>query len=654
MNTWARRILYSERFPETYVTNLLAAFFSVLSSGLGLIIINLFGWTETVNLIFLTSLLFLLTIILNKAGYTNVGRTLFCLVPTVMGFIISVVSKIQVPNQSYIIYFDVRYVLLASSILPAIVYDLAEKKQLFFCMAVSFLLLLLFDPIHNALGIGFFQRGFTVQSYYYINYITFISFMAITSGILVLKWRHWNSELSTKAALEENKQINKVLAERNESLQRVTNEVTAQNEEILQQQEEMAMNQEMLERANQVIIQQKNKLEEYNEQLQKKVEEKAGDLLKTNHELIQSNNELRQFSFSVSHNLRGPVARILGLTQLFQSVSSEEVPTIVGHLQQSAADLDAVLKDLNTVIEIRTNLFNIREKIDLAEELEHVKRVIGDPYFKEIRLETHFEVPHIYGIKAMFNSILYNLISNALKYQSAERNLALVIKSWQTDEKETLISISDNGLGIDLVQHRNHIFNLYKRFHLHIPGKGMGLYLVKTQMEMMGGRVAVESTLNVGSQFVLTFPKAKDIDHQVFFENESAQLYYDANINNTVIIWKKNVTTEQYRTAFEAVLSTIKKYNTPGWIADLRNQGIIASEDQQWFMNNVLRTASESGLVRIAAIGFHDPIRKDYYNRMIETTKKFGIELRVFTEMPDAVNWMGTFQLTLPLKEQNA
>lgn len=644
MNNWVRRILYSEKYPETYVTNLLAIFFSVLTLGLNLIIIDLFGWTETVNLILLSALLFIFCVILNKVGYSNIGRTLFCLIPTVMGLIITIIGKIQTPNQSYIIYFDVRFILLVSAILPAIVFDLVERKKLIFCLAVSFLSLVFFDPIHNALGIGYFQRGFTVQSYYYINYITFISFMALVSGIIVLKWRHWKSELSTHAALEENKKINKILAERNEALQRASNEMVAQNEEILQQQEEMTTHQEMLERANQLILQQKNTLEDYNNLLQKKVEEKTADLLKTNSELIQTNNELRQFSFSVSHNLRGPVARILGLTKLFDSIPPDETKTVIDYLHQSAVDLDMVFKDLNTIIDIRSELFSVREKISIDQEIEKVKNLIGHQYFHDVTLRINLLSPYVFGIKVMFNSVLFNLISNAIKYQSPPRPLIIDIESKQSPQDETIVTVSDNGLGIDLSQHGSNIFSLYKRFHLHIPGKGIGLYLVKTQMEIMGGRVSVDSTLNVGSVFTLTFPQARDINHQVFFENDSAQLSYDAMINNTVIIWKQKVTSEQYRTAFEAVLSTIKKYNTPGWIADLRNQGVIPAEDQQWFMQNVLRAASENGLVRIAAIGFNDPIREDYYQRMIEKTKSFGIELRVFSEMKDAVDWMAEFQ----------
>jgi hypothetical protein len=239
----------------------------------------------------------------------------------------------------------------------------------------------------------------------------------------------------------------------------------------------------------------------------------------------------------------------------------------------------------------------------------------------------------------MILSIFYNLISNSIKYRSANP-LVIKVRSFASITGQTIIEVTDNGLGIDLDKQGKDIFKLYKRFHIHVPGKGLGLYLVRTQMEINGGRVEVESQPGQGTTFRLIFPVPADVDRQIFFENDSAQLYYDAHINNTVIIWKKNVTSAEYRAAFESVLQTIEKYNTPGWIADLRNQGVIAAEDQKWFIQNVLKIAADKGLKRIAAIGFDDPVRKEYYSRMAEKTSEFGINLRVFHEMKSAVDWM--------------
>jgi len=564
--------------------------------------------------------------------------------PVWFTFAISLLGKFVQPKQSYIVYFDSRYILLVTAVLPALVFELKERWQILACLSSTFFCLFFFDPVNNWLGVGYYQKGFTVESYYYINYIVFIAFTALLAGIFILKWRHENAHEDVMRALEENKRVNADLHNRNWALQNLSHEMEAQNEEIIQQQEQMTTNQEMLAQANRLISEQKEKLQQYNLQLEKLVEEKSGDLAKTNEELIQSNNELRQFSFNVSHNLRGPVARLLGLTNLIQgAVDPKEIPKIIQFIQRESLDLDGILKDLSTIIDIRNDLYRVREKIDILKEWKKACDMIGDAPIHKVKWDTDFSVsPSVFGIKPMVQSILYNLISNAIKYQSPNRPLQIEAKSW-THLDQTILEISDNGIGFDLKQQKENVFKLYKRFHTHVAGKGMGLYLVRTQMQIMNARVDVESEPDQGTTFRLSFPIPGDLDKQVFFENESALLYYDALINNTVIIWKKNVTSSEYREAFDSVLNTIKKYNTPGWIADLRKQGVILPEDQQWFIKNVLAVAGENGLQRIAAVGFHDPVRKDYYDRMIANTGEFGIELKVFSEIDSAVLWMKSF-----------
>lgn len=98
------------------------------------------------------------------------------------------------------------------------------------------------------------------------------------------------------------------------------------------------------------------------------------------------------------------------------------------------------------------------------------------------------------------HSILSNLVSNSLKYK---KNNVPVFISISTEIKNnyTILTHQDNGLGIDLQLHKDKIFGFYKRFHSHVEGKGMGLHLIKTQVEMMGGRIEVESEVNKGTTF---------------------------------------------------------------------------------------------------------------------------------------------------------
>lgn len=406
------------------------------------------------------------------------------------------------------------------------------------------------------------------------------------------------------------------------------------NFEIAEQKEEIQAQAEELTESNQTI-------HELNEHLEEEVKRKSEALVETNEELVRHNNELLQFSYTVSHNLRGPVARLLGLMNLISlNANPDEKDSLIKLLQQSTVDLDTVLKDLNLIIDLRNRIYKVREKILLEEEWQKCCSLLQDYLVPEFSIQADFSAqPHIYSIRAIIQNIFYNLLSNAIKYRSPDRKLEVRIVSKSNDEG-TFLYVSDNGLGIDLANQRENIFKLYKRFHLHVTGKGLGLYLVKTQIEVLEGTISVESELNRGTTFSIYLPKPKDIEEQIFLENEAVRLCYDANINSTLIVWKRNVTSVEYREAFEAVLQTLRSYNTPAWIADLRRQGSVDADDQKWFMTSVLPEAVRCGLRRIGAIGFTNPIRKSYYDKMILKTTEFGIELKVFETMEQAKDWV--------------
>lgn len=97
-------------------------------------------------------------------------------------------------------------------------------------------------------------------------------------------------------------------------------------------------------------------------------------------------------------------------------------------------------------------------------------------------------------------SIFYNLISNAIKYRHPDQRPYIRIKS-DLNGDYVQINVAGNGLGIDLKAHKNNLFSLHKRFHYHVDGKGLGLYLVKTQLEALGGKIDVRSMEGEGSVF---------------------------------------------------------------------------------------------------------------------------------------------------------
>ena len=259
---------------------------------------------------------------------------------------------------------------------------------------------------------------------------------------------------------------------------------------IESQKKEIEAQRDNLNQLNQAITQQ-------NQALEQKVEERTK-------ELVEYNQQLEQFAFITAHNLRAPVARILGLGNVLKiaPIDPVEEKFIIEKLIGTTEELDRVVKDINLILEIRKNNTVHIDEVDIREELRFIRTSLENEIYEtetEI-IEELSAVSKIKTVKPYLNSILYNLISNAIKYRNPERSPLISIKT-EVIGKYVCLSVRDNGLGIDLAYHKDNIFNLYKRFHTHVEGKGMGLYLVKTQANSLGGKVEVESSVNKGTTF---------------------------------------------------------------------------------------------------------------------------------------------------------
>jgi signal transduction histidine kinase len=223
-------------------------------------------------------------------------------------------------------------------------------------------------------------------------------------------------------------------------------------------------------------------------------------------ELTNSYNSLEQFSFIVSHNLKSPLANIKGFLGLYDKEGKDlgANKKIIEYIETAAGNLDGVLTDLNYILKSKKQLMERKEDIQLIEAVNNVKISLSleiENSAVEIREEYKNEI-NLYTIKTVLHSILYNLIQNAIKYK--REGVAPFVKIEAARNKnETVIRVSDNGIGIDLHKYHDRIFNLYNRFNYTIEGKGIGLYLVKNQIEMLGGSIEVESDLNKGTTFVV-------------------------------------------------------------------------------------------------------------------------------------------------------
>jgi PAS domain S-box-containing protein len=225
-------------------------------------------------------------------------------------------------------------------------------------------------------------------------------------------------------------------------------------------------------------------------------------------DLYKRNKELEQFGYIVSHNLRSPVANILGIANLLEldKDDPETVKICTKDLNTSITRLDSVIEDLSKILSMTdgSKILN-RENIDVTELLENV---ITDLKEAIKNSEAHIQIRHepcrLFSHKAYLYSIFFNLINNSIKYKS---DFKPIINISITVEGEWIImKFSDNGIGIDLIKHANDLFKPYKRFNVTLEGKGLGLFLVKNHVEVLGGTIAIESAPGKGSTFIITLP----------------------------------------------------------------------------------------------------------------------------------------------------
>lgn len=227
-------------------------------------------------------------------------------------------------------------------------------------------------------------------------------------------------------------------------------------------------------------------------------------------ELSQNNKDLKQFSYVTSHNLRAPIANLLGLTSLIDQykISNKSLKQIIDGVRQSALMFDDTVKDLSKVLIIKDQTNIIKEEVSFVVVIENVLKQLSiamDDHTVKIYYEFS-DAPFALFTPSYMESVFLNLFTNAIKYQSPKRKLKIDIVSNVIDGC-VILKFKDNGIGIDTEKYKDKLFKLYQRFHDNPDGKGLGLYLVKSQLEALGGSIAVESEVGMGTTFIMKFPE---------------------------------------------------------------------------------------------------------------------------------------------------
>jgi PAS domain S-box-containing protein len=239
-----------------------------------------------------------------------------------------------------------------------------------------------------------------------------------------------------------------------------------------------------------------------------KFKEIQSDLSRSHEILFKQNKRLLNFSHIVSHNLRSHSANILAISHLFEkSSSADEKEEYYSMIVEIAQQLNHTLSNLNQLThndennEITAAEFNLKRSVDEAITVQ--KSTIQANGAQVYNLVPDFMVIKFNG--AYLESIIYNLLSNALKFRDPNKVCVITFKAFK-QENSIVMEISDNGLGIQLNEkNKDKVFHMHKVFHRNISTSGLGLFMVKNQMEAMGGSIDVESEIGVGTKFILTF-----------------------------------------------------------------------------------------------------------------------------------------------------
>ncbi|MEP2279299.1 ATP-binding protein [Maribacter sp.] len=243
---------------------------------------------------------------------------------------------------------------------------------------------------------------------------------------------------------------------------------------------------------------------------------RSKDLLEENNSMMNEmnnslgirNKQLSDFNYLISHNLRSPVTSMSVIVEMIQK---EKNPDILNQLLPKlglvANSITNLTKDINEYVAILDNKEIKIIDINLGELIEEVKSEFTETLLDNSDFEVLLDLKawdHISYSKFYLQSILQNFLSNAIKYK---RDGVASYIQFETalENKKKVLYVRDNGIGLNLDKHGENIFKLYKRFHRNISGKGMGLFLIKSQLEALNATITIESKVGQGTTFKIKF-----------------------------------------------------------------------------------------------------------------------------------------------------
>ncbi|MGN7515209.1 MAG: sensor histidine kinase [Allomuricauda sp.] len=226
-------------------------------------------------------------------------------------------------------------------------------------------------------------------------------------------------------------------------------------------------------------------------------------------QIVEQNNELQNFVRIISHNLRSPISNLLMLSKIYEWGKDETNDDIVKKIENTTEALDQTIKDLHLSLSLKSADKEKFREIAFADVMKDVEGLLSEEIIKnKATIRTDFsQADTLFAAKSYMVNIFYNLISNAINY--AKNGVPPMVRiTSEQHEDSVMLKFADNGIGMELTPEKERkIFDMYGRLSGITEGKGFGLYLVKTQVEAMDGKIEVDSELDKGTTFTITFSK---------------------------------------------------------------------------------------------------------------------------------------------------
>ncbi len=216
------------------------------------------------------------------------------------------------------------------------------------------------------------------------------------------------------------------------------------------------------------------------------------------------NSKLKDFTYIVSHNLRSHAGNLKMITDMVELETDVEVKLEwINLIKNVSASLSETVNNLNGLVSLNTE---IKKEISFVETFGNIQKILSYKLMnEEVQIVTDFsECERINYVPAYLESIMLNLITNAIKYKHPERNAVISLFTSRHNNRPFL-KVSDNGIGIDLEKFSSRLFKMNQTFHQNSDARGIGLYITKNQVENMGGSIEVESNVDEGTTFTIHF-----------------------------------------------------------------------------------------------------------------------------------------------------